>query len=254
MALFTDGPPAGVEDLAAHDSQLLEVASGEGIDVARKISLAQQELELQLNQALHRLMGAEQPFWANPDPGVANVVITPPLTLWHIYRSLEMVYRDAYNSQLNDRYAGKRDEFHRLAKQSYEQLMESGVGMVWEPVPQAATPLVAAAPGALPDGTYYITMSWINAGGEEGASAVPAVIAISQSTIEVQPLAPPARAAGWNVYIGQAPESMVLQNAGAIAAAEVWRQPAMLASAGRLAGTGQAPNYWKPVPRLIQRG
>ena len=41
-----------------------------------------------------------------------QVVVTPPLKLWHTFRTLEMVYGDAYNSQLNDRYAGKRDEFH----------------------------------------------------------------------------------------------------------------------------------------------
>ncbi len=51
---------------------------------------------------------------AADDPG--RVVVTPPLKLWHMFLSLEMVYRDAYNSQLNDRYAGKRDEFHGMVK------------------------------------------------------------------------------------------------------------------------------------------
>ena len=37
---------------------------------------------------------------------LSHVVVTPPVRLWHTYRTLENVYREAYNSQLNDRYAG----------------------------------------------------------------------------------------------------------------------------------------------------
>lgn len=44
MALFTDGVPSTVEDLAAVDSQLLNVAHAEGIDVTQKLTLAQIDL------------------------------------------------------------------------------------------------------------------------------------------------------------------------------------------------------------------
>ena len=47
---------------------------------------------------------------------LANVIITPALKLWHVYRTLELVYGDAYNSQLNDRYAGRRDQFRAMAQ------------------------------------------------------------------------------------------------------------------------------------------
>ena len=46
-------------------------------------------------------------------PSIEQVVVTPPLKLWHIFRTLEMVYRDAYNSQLNDRYAGQAGRIPR---------------------------------------------------------------------------------------------------------------------------------------------
>jgi hypothetical protein len=36
MALFTDGPVAGMEDLMAQDTQLTNVANVEGIDVTQK--------------------------------------------------------------------------------------------------------------------------------------------------------------------------------------------------------------------------
>ena len=43
MALFMDGPISNIDDLAGQDSQLLDVANVEGIDVTRKLALAQDE-------------------------------------------------------------------------------------------------------------------------------------------------------------------------------------------------------------------
>src|ERR1051326_6961503 len=52
MALFNDGPASGIADLQGHDSQLLDVAHVEGIDVTRKLALAQEELALELTTLL----------------------------------------------------------------------------------------------------------------------------------------------------------------------------------------------------------
>jgi hypothetical protein len=259
MALFIDGPASSMEDLAAHDSQLLDVASVEGIDVSQKLALAQDELTLELNALLTRLSYVDQLFWLAPQPHIGSVVVTPALKLWHTFRSLEMVYSDAYNSQLNDRYAGKRDQFHLSAKWAYETLVLAGIGVASVPVPQAATPTVtaAAAPASgtpLPDGTYYVTVAWVNSAGEEGACALPATVTTSGSSLLVQPAgAPPKTAAGWNVYVGAGPDSMAVQNGSPIATVQTWLQPAAVA-AGRPPGAGQLPTYLKPVPRVIQRG
>jgi len=259
MALFTDGPASSMEDLTAQDSQLLDVASVEGIDVTQKMALAQDELALELNALLTRLSSSEQLFRLAADSNLGSVVVTPALKLWHTFRSLEMVYSDAYNSQLNDRYAGKRDQFHLSAKWAYDMLVAAGIGVASVPVPRAAIPTVTAAaapsPGIpLPDGTYYVTMAWVNAGGEDGASAIPATIATTGSTLLVQPAgSPPKNAAAWNVYVGTGPDSMAQQNGSPIAIGQTWLQPAALA-AGRPPGPGQRPSYLKPVPRAIQRG
>jgi hypothetical protein len=160
---------------------------------------------------------------------------------------------------LNDRYAGKRDQFHLSAKWAYEMLIQAGIGVASVPVPRAAIPEVtaaaAAAPGTpLPDGTYYVTVAWVNAAGEDGACAVPATMATTGSSLRVQPAgAPPKTAAGWNVYVGIGPDSMALQNGSPVAIGQTWLQPAALA-AGRPPGPGQRPSYLKPVPRVIQRG
>ena len=102
---------------------------------------------------------------------LANVVVTPPLKLWHTYRTLEMVYRDAYFNQLNDRYAEQaRPISHAWRRWAYEKLIETGIGIVTDPVPQAGTPCDASRRAALADGTYYVTVAWMNAAGRRERS------------------------------------------------------------------------------------
>ncbi|HEV3334576.1 MAG TPA: hypothetical protein VG096_26490 [Bryobacteraceae bacterium] len=254
MALFTDGCISDLEDLIALDSQLLDVATVEGIDVTRKLVSAQDEIGLELITLLDRLHFTDQPFWMPPQPRLSDVVVTKPLKLWHTYRALEMVYSDAYSSQLNDRYGAKRDQFHKAAQGALEKLIRIGVGVASYPVPRAQPPQVTPIPGGLADGVYYVTMAWVNSAGEEGASAIPVVTTLSASTIQVQPTPPPPTVAGWNLYAGHAPDRMVLQNSSPIPTGEMWIQTGALAQAGNAPGAGQEPNYLKPIPRILQRG
>ena len=254
MALFTDGTVSSMDDLTAQDSQLLQVASTEGIDVSRKLALAQEDVACELTVLLGKLSYTDRAYWAAPVPGLENVVVTGPLRLWHTYRTLEMVYRDAYNNQLNDRYAGKRDQFHELGEIAYEKLIQIGVGIAARPVPQATKPTVTPVPGALADGTYYVSSAWANESGEEGASSAPAVATITGSTLRVDAGVPPPNATGWNVYVGDAPESMVVQNSSPIAPGQLWQAAGALATGGNAPGCGQEPTYLRPVPRLILRG
>jgi hypothetical protein len=254
MALFTDGPISCIEDLAARDSQLPTVASVEGIDVTQKIAIAQDELAMDLLTALNRFSYVGQLFWLGPQSNLDRVVVTPPLKLWHTARALELVYSDAYSSQLNDRYAAKRDQFHALAAQAFGKLIEMGPGIAVQPVPRAATPAVTAFPGALADGLYYLTMAWVNAGGEEGAAATEATIGTTSSTFLVGPVSAPKTASGWNIYVGAAPETMFRQNDSLLSLGQTWEQPATLVLTGALPGKGQKPTYLQPLPRVIQRG
>jgi hypothetical protein len=250
MALFTDGSPSGIEDLSAQDSQLMDVASTEGINVTKKLALAQEQLGLELDGLLRR-MAAEG---AQTSPGINGVVVTTPLRLWHTYLTLKLVYGDSYYNQFNDRYAQKRDEFERQAKWAYDKLIDAGLGMVSDPVPIAPTPTVTAAPGSLPPAAYYVTGCWVNAAGEEGAAAVPASVEISGQTIMAQPGAAPGNAAGWNIYIGTAPEAMARQNLTPLAPGQSWLQPGVLTTSGAAPGNGQPATYFYAVPRMIRRG
>jgi hypothetical protein len=256
MALFTDGPPCGMEDLSAHDSQLMAVANTEGIDVTQKLRLAHKELALELHGLLTRI--PSEAYGLSPEFTPDCVAVTPALKLWHAFRSLELAYADAYSNQLNDRYAGKRDQFHERARWAKERLIQTGVGMVRCPLPKAAVPALGTAPGAMPDGTYYVTIAWVNPGGEEGSCADVSLVNVSSSTLtaraKTDDFPAPRTASGWNVYLGQDPDHMTAQNAVPIPVNGTWVQPNALATAGRRPGKGQRPDFLRPVPRVIPRG
>jgi hypothetical protein len=248
MALFTDGDVSSIEDLRGYDTQLLDVANTEGIDVTRKLKLAQDEIAAEIATMLARRA------WFNAPLNPGRVVVTAPLKLWHMFLSLELVYRDAYRSQLNDRYAGKRDEFHGMVKWAWDKLIETGLGLVDDPVARAATPHVLPAAGALPDGTYYVAAAWTNAAGAEGASSIPATIEIAGGSLAVQAGPGPANVKGWSIYAGTSPVSLTRQNDAPLAPGVTWMQPNTLSASGRPAGCGQPPDYLLPVPRTMQRG
>jgi hypothetical protein len=254
MALFTDGLVSGMEDLTAQDTQLANVASVEGIDVTQKLGVAQEELAIEITTLLNGSRRAEQAFWLTAQPQMENVVVTPPLKLWHTFRALEMVYGDAYSSQLNDRYAAKRDQFHERAGWAYERLLVLGLGIAWSPVARARMPQVVGAAGNLANGTYYVSMTWLNGKGGEGAPSVPTTLTTTASTFLVQPAPAPACATGWNVYAGSDPEAMSRQNGSPIAVSQTWLQPNAMASGGSEPGWGQSPDCQMPMPRIILRG
>ena len=250
MALFTDGAVASIEDLKGHDTQLLNVATVEDIDLTRKLALAHEGISVELTGLLEQAM--QQGQSAAP-PSIDQIVVTTPLKLWHVFRTLEMVYRDAFNSQLNDRYAGKRDEYHDMAKWAYDRLLQSGLGMATDPVKQATTPSPSPSAGALADGAYYVAIAWTNAAGDEGAASTPAMIQLAGSSFAVQPTVP-ADVAGWNVYCGTGPSTMTIQNGAPLTPGQVWVQSDAVSTTGRLAGSGQTATYQLQVPRMIQRG
>ncbi len=110
MALFTDQSVSEVADLVAYEANLPEVSSAEGIDLETKIRLAQTEVRTHLEAASTRpenVYHARGAGWQSTG-GEANlsrfelqqVVVTPPLKLWHTFQTLAIIYRDAYNRNL----------------------------------------------------------------------------------------------------------------------------------------------------------
>src|SRR5580692_11608209 len=170
MALFTDGPISDAADLQRYENDILSVASAENIELRAKIALAQQDLANEV--VLFLLRGStlrETALALRSRREVNDVVVNAPMRQWHAHKTLALVYRDAYNNQLNDRYQGKWREYEALAKASARICFQIGIGLVADPVPQAAVPMVTSVAGVANGVTFYIAVTWVSTTGQEGA-------------------------------------------------------------------------------------
>jgi len=246
--LLTDTPPIGIEDLADHETSILDTAGAEGINLTVKIGLARDEVGLQMQSRFPQL--------GLVNIGLMNVVITPALRLWLIFHTLEIVFRDAYHNQLNDRYKAKWDEYKDLSTFASGLLFQIGIGTVVDPIPQADPPRLSLVPGALTPAKYFVQVAWRNVSGEEGNPSVMTALDVTAgNTLQVQAVNPPANAASWNVYAGATPDSLFLQNPAPLSPSASWTAPgSALLTSGPQPGTGQQPVFLSPAPRILLRG
>ena len=254
MALFSDGPISTVADLTAQDSTLLEVAQTEDIDLTQKLALAHSELALELASLLERGRSAYNPIWGQTLVTVNNVAVTPSLHIWHTCRALAAVYRDAYFSQLNARYQAKWQLFEKLARKALLDTLEMGVGLVWDPIPQAGVPLLSTVPGMGEGGNFYAAVAFLNAAGEEGlASQVTDLTVPALSVLVIATGPAPATAKAWNVYAGTDPGALALLNGEPLplGTSFTWTSGT---TGGRAPSAGQSPNLMRALPRMWQRG
>lgn len=252
MALFSDGIISSIADLTDQDSSLLDVADTEGINLTTKLALAQEEVGMELISLLERSRSGRPGGQA---VNLAHIAVTAPMRLWHTFQTLSLIYRDAYYSQLNDRYRGKWDEYKSQAKWARTKLLEIGVGIVLDPLPRANTPILASVPAAGQGGTYYVSIAFLNAQGEEGApSTVADTVVPDGYALSIQAAASASNVRHWNAYVGTDPADLQLQNASPLVMSAALVYSEITASVGRRPGSGQAPNFVRPLPRLLQRG
>jgi len=254
MALFNDGPLSSTLDLQNTESGILNVASTEGIDLTGKLALAQGAIANDLVLFLLRRLTVRDGQWnLRRTRGTCDVVVTPPLKQWHVHKSLSMVYRDAYNNQLNDRYLNKWNEYEKLAKGSQEIYLQIGVGLVADPLPKPAGPFLSAVTGPGAAATYYIAVTWVNAAGQESApSDTTSIASLDGQQIVIAVTSAPANAAGWNAYAGQAPDGLGLQNDVPLSIGASYALSAL--QIGPNAGDGQKPTWFFIDHRVIERG
>jgi hypothetical protein len=254
MALFSDGPISDAGDLQRYENGILNVAATEGIDLGAKIVLAQQDVANDLLLFLFKRSSLRDCSLAfRRAQGVKDVVVTEPLRQWHIHKTLALIYRDAYNNQLNDRYQGKWTEYERLAKVSAQTYFQLGVGLVTDPVPKACAPVLSTVAGTAAGGMFYVAVTWVNACGQEGA---PSSLAQSGTSAGQQLVvtvgAPPPNVTGWNVYVGTSPAALNLQNQSA-AAMSSWTMTSG-PSPGAPIPMGQLPTWFIVDHRVMERG
>ena len=255
MPLFTDRTIVTIDELRGYETGILNVAHTEGIDLATKLALAHEEVEVELTALLNEGATGAAQAGVMTKPGINNVVTTDPLRQWHIFQTLSLVYRDAYNNQLNDRYQGKWKEYNRLANRASSILFKTGLGIVDDPILEAQPPTLRTIPGPLPAATYYARVAWRNGKGEEGRPSAASVISAPDgSLLVVEPVNQPPNARTWNVYAGLSDKDSTLQNDSPLEVGGGWTEPASGLTKGKEAGDGQTPNYYHIVGRVLRRG
>ena len=262
MALFTDISIINLDDLLQYEATLVQIASSHGIDVNIKIGLATSAIGDKLMLWL-RNVGMSDPQSLNRRLlGLSTVVVTPPLQRWLCFESLSYFFAEAYNIQLNARFQGKWTEYRKQADDAANSTMLSGIGIVHNPLPQPALPLVAVATGTLSSQALFVQTAWIDSRGSESAlSPVNGIVLPENSTVTVAMAAgflPPPTAAGWNVYLSSVSAGLTLRNTSPLAIGSSWGLPATGLSngSGLTAGQnqGQSPDSYITFSRQIQRG
>lgn len=253
MALYLDGNISTLSDLRDQETGILDAAYAEGVDLTTKLRLAQEEIGVEVVVFLleHGLsVSAEESLRR-----LSNVVVTPALKQWHTFHTLALAYRDLYYNQYNDRYAAKWKEYNRLGRAAAALLFETGIGLSWDAVERAGAPELGWTVGTMTSGTYYIRVSWVTATGIEGAASEAAALVTPEgSQLVVTPPAAPAKATGWNVYVGTTASEAALQNETPMASGSPWVMPAMGLLAGRKPPEGQSPDAYVTISRNFRRG
>ena len=242
--LLTDGNPNDTEDLRAYESAILSVANTEAIDLGVKLGLATEEITQEvLDFLLNRSGGADPQAGTRREIGVSDVVVTRQMKRWHALHSLEVVYRDAFNNQLNDRYKAKFFEYKKLAGQARMQTLQFGVGLVYQAVPVADGPRFSFAVGPFEATTYFARVAWVSANGQEGVgSEVTTYDAPPGSVPVVEAVNVPANATGFHVYLGLTQDSLQRQTGAAVAVGGTFTLPGSGLATGNVPGDGQVPD------------
>jgi hypothetical protein len=255
MALLTDGYPNDTETLRVYESSILNVAHVEGIDLDAKLGLATEEISQQVLDVLLThdsftiIMGRRRLL------GVSDVVVTSTLRRWHALHALAIVYRDAYNNQLNDRYKSKWEEYRELEREAKEQTLRFGIGLVSPPIRKADAPSFGIVPSLNPSTTYYVQVNWAAADGQEGcASDVTTYQTAEGSLMMIQVPSAPEGVAFWNAFVGLTPATIMQQNATPILVGQHFTIPSTGLVAGRRTSEGQAAQFYVTGGRILRRG
>ncbi|MBK5293256.1 MAG: hypothetical protein JJE04_16475 [Acidobacteriia bacterium] len=255
MALFTDSNISSLSDLQAYDSAILEVSRIEGVDLTKKLSLAEQEIGLELQAFLLRYTNGSSSSVNSYGYGLNHVVVTSGLQQWHSLKTLGLVYGDVYNSQLNDRYLGKWKQFVQLARNTSELLLKTGVGVVARPIDRAAAPLLSVNGGGGAGASFVVSIAWRNVIGERGAPSEATVQTTSDGeALVVTAGQPPASAVTFDVYVGLSEFDMGQQNNTTVSSGANWIMPAGGLVEGEPPGAGQTPDRFLRLNRTLQRG
>jgi hypothetical protein len=242
--LFTDGTILTIQNLREHDNLVLEVASTEAIELSLKIAVAQRDLGYELCSFL---------TGSGVGMDLSRVVVTDELRDLLAAHTLAAVYRDAYNTHLNDRYLGRWKEFSKASERGLLRLLANGIGMSAVGVPRAQEPTVeTSTTGGVSGGSYSVQILWQHLAGNVGEKSNPVLVDFAGGSISVTPVKPPPNVAGWHVFVGLQ-DAASRQSVSMLAPDETWMQAAALRS--DLTGPEvSGPDYYVRNSGQIVRG
>lgn len=259
MALFTDADIVTLDDLLQFEAPLVQIASSHNINVDTKITLSIDAIGDKLLLWLLNVGASDPQFLNRRLLGLSTVVVTSTLHRWLCFDSLSRFFAEAYNVQLNTRFQAKWTEYQNEADQASEMCFMSGVGIIYQPLPRPALPLVSVQTGNSPAQAIFVQTAWVDGSGDEGAlSPVNGLILNENSTIVVSMAegatnAPPA-AVGWNVYVSSSENDLTRQNLTPLSIGATWQLPSTGLTEGADAIDGQTPQFYVQLSRQIRRG
>ncbi len=263
MTLFTDGSPASIDDLKRYDSSAESLAHDAGINLDAKLSVAAEEV----GQSIFGFLllqstpnGAGSLRYGAPGEtgrqkiGLGDVMVTPALRRWHSLKTLAGLYRDAYCSDVTDRFRLKWEEYERLAKEAEDYSFTTGIGLSKSPVPKAPVPVVTETSEAGDRTDYSVRVTWLNADGAEGAPSDVWHAALGSGDRIAVTGYVPGGATGWNVYLAVDPGTPLLQNAAPLSPEAAYVHPGGSLRQGKVLLEGQSPDYIVVERRTLLRG
>lgn len=254
MALFVDGPICTIDDLTDEDSGLLDVAQAAGINVTTKIRLGQGEIAGDLQLWLSKPRRQSEALWS-PLPRMEQIVATPALKRWGTMHALGLVYRDAFFSQLVDRYQAKWQAYTKAARDARESFIAGGLALASDPVVRAQSPILATLPAPQSGGTFYASVAWVNQAGQEGDASEAASLTVPDgSVMTVRGSGWPANATAMRVYAGASISAMVLQNSVDLPVDATYTYIPGQVIHARLPGAGQTADVIRQLARVLLRG
>ncbi|MCX6609689.1 MAG: hypothetical protein NTW74_02435, partial [Acidobacteria bacterium] len=131
MALLKDQPISCLAEWMAYDSKLSILSEQESTSIEAKSRLAQNEIETQVTSFLLRHSGLSE---SAARQCLDKVVVTEALSRWHSMLTLSLFYIDLASLQNSTLHREQSRFFEIKAEAAKEQLFETGLGIVNQPI------------------------------------------------------------------------------------------------------------------------
>lgn len=216
MALLKDQPISCLAEWMAYDSKLAILSEQESTSIEAKSRLAQNEIETQVTSFLLRHSGLSENAARQ---SLCKVVVTEALSRWHSMLTLSLFYIDLASLQNSALHRDQSRFFEIKAGAAKDQLFETGLGIVNQPIAKAPLPFIVATPGT---GVQRILRGRIRFEDVDGALGSPSsefVLDMSAGeSIDLTVETLPARVSGWHLYLGESPEPLYKSTTSAVPA------------------------------------